>query len=165
MNAVAYGFYCKLVTTKADSGTKLVRRMCVIGKPSDAQTVVYMFSYLKNEVDRLQRRRQEQGWPVPQQLPVRGHGRSPEPDGGAASQAGSRRECRHCPCGHQERLKNGDADIAAYVKSEWETVKKSKPGVKVTRREAYNAGAAAARNIRLSAGPALGAGAKQLGRW
>jgi hypothetical protein len=161
MNAIAYGFYCRLVTTKVVVDGKLVSRMCVIGKPSDTQTVAYMFSYLKNEIDRLcdidgknmgglfrnsfrfgavaelQRRMKEQ--------------RMKQEAGTVTGTA-------------LAIIKSGDADLAAYVKSQWSRVTSSKANVKVTRRDAYQAGATAARDIHLGTGPALGAGAKQLRR-
>jgi hypothetical protein len=55
MSAVGRGCYCKVIQSvglRNDKGETICRLM-IIGKPSDAQTVQYLYTYLVSEIERL----------------------------------------------------------------------------------------------------------------
>lgn len=51
---LAHGCYCKAITAMSFNDTgKRTSRMIIIGKPSDTQTVAYLYCYATGEIDRL----------------------------------------------------------------------------------------------------------------
>jgi hypothetical protein len=162
MNAVAHGGYCKLVISRpfGDNGKRFAR-FSIIGKPSDAQTVSYMYSFLLNEINRLcDELAAGKGFAFRNSFRV-----------GATTaiyqRLADQRAAQERPAMNVTEtalviVKRGDAEIATFMAKKYGGKLKDSRGPRSSVASGFEAGRAAGRAMSLGGGKGLGASSKKL---
>lgn len=158
--ALAVAFSCKAIrgTIRATRTARKTYRMNIVGKTADTQTVVYMYQYLQNEIDRIVKSSPE----------CRGRG------GVYANnfRVGAVEEIERRLVAQRQRRAPVETGTALVLRRDEKAViaafearfpkRRNAPGTKVTMGDAVRAGRAAGASIGLGGGKGLGAAPARL---